>query len=134
MSQAPPVPLVHPPSGRNLPGIAGVICGMLALGMLLPFTVLAAGHHEEMGMPLEGRIDQAEMQKRMTELLEDPGKHSWFMAMIGCMVAAGVFWVTGLILSAVGMSKRYRSRASAIGGLIVAMVLPLLICSGLSIQ
>ncbi|MBN1341347.1 MAG: hypothetical protein JXQ73_01630 [Phycisphaerae bacterium] len=129
-----PIPAVSTPTpaspGRNLVGIVSIACGVAALGLYLTTAFIMIAHLQDLGFAGQGPLNQAEIQKTMMKLMEKPDENPWIMTMVMCFLCAVVAWAAGLICSIIGMSKRYRSHAAAIAGLILALVLPMLSCAG----
>ena len=134
LAQTAPAGVVVQPLRRNVVGIVGIIGGMLALVLFFVMQVVVMSHWKELGIDLEGPVDQAEVQKRLMEKMQAPEQHMWVVTMTVCFAGAGLSWAVGLICSVIGISRRYRGRGAAIAGLIVALILPLLLCAGLLIQ
>jgi hypothetical protein len=127
-----PMPISAPahPAPRNTIGLAGAICGVFAVILYFATISILVSHQDELGFDVEGQVDEAEMQKRIMELSQDLEKNPWVFNMLLCFMGCGLCWLTGLICSIVGMSKRYRRHAPAIVGLILSFGLVVISCSG----
>jgi DNA-directed RNA polymerase subunit RPC12/RpoP len=130
-------PFASPPTGvaaqvktRNVAGIVGLSCGVLTLLLYAVAVGILMSHLNDIGIKPNEKFDQARFQKRLMELTQEQAKHPWLMSMFASFAGAMLCWVAGLICSAIGMSRRYRSRAVAVAGLVVAMFLPLMACAG----
>lgn len=121
---------VPPGSQKNVPGMVGVICGLLAVCLYVVTVGVVFTHRAELGIGDGGKVDSAEMQKRVLDLMQDLEKNAWLVTMMATMLGAGFSWLGGLICSIIGMSKRYRSHTAAIVGLIISMGFLALSCAG----
>ncbi len=126
--------VVVQPLRRNVVGIVGIIGGVLALALFVVMQVVVMAHWKELGIDPEGPVDQAEIQRQLMDKMQAPEQHTWVVTMMACFAGAGLCWGVGLICSVIGMSRRYRGRGAAIAGLIVALILPLMLCAGLLVQ
>ncbi len=107
---------------------------MLAFVCMAKMVSIAMAHKDDLGIGGNAKVDQMEMQRRLNEMMLHPEKNPWVTKMIGCLMGLMLFWVVSLICSIVGMARRYKSRAPAIMGLILALLPFLLMCGGVIVR
>lgn len=131
-SEFPPIGMPPGTPRKNIVGVVGLICGLVALGLYFVVATILLDHAKELGVEPGRKVDQAEMQERLLQMTKHLDQHAWLVSVMVCFAVSMFCWLAGIVCSAVGMSKRYRSHAPAIAGLIVAFVLPLMTCAGLA--
>jgi hypothetical protein len=129
-----PIPAMDLPTqvqGRNLPGVIGLLSGMIAVGLYVAAATVIVSHHEELGFDPAGKTDQKELQQRLIDMSQELDKHPWLMTALWLFLGTGACWLVGLICSVIGMSRRYKRHIASILGLIVALLLPAFNCAGM---
>jgi len=111
-------------------GAVGVLAGLTAIVLFFVASSIVLRHQRELGIRPDEPVDQAEIQQRMTEMILHLDRHPWLATMLAFFGGSAFCWMVGLVCSVVGMSRRYRSHAAAVVGLIIALVPLILFCAG----
>ncbi len=129
-----PAGVLTQPIPKNVVGVAGLICGLLAVILYIAASVTLVKHHEDLGGVPGQPLEPAQMQKRIMELAAHLDQHPWLMTIMVCMLGSMAAWMAGLICSIIGLSRRYQRRAPAIAGLVIGLLFTVILCAGPAIR
>lgn len=125
---APPAP----PRRSNGVAIVGFVFGAMSLFCALGYAVTFVRHGGELMetlFPGGQMVDPMDGAEALTEKY-DTGFPAWLVLM-NCFIYGGLAaWLAGLICSIIGMTRNAR-KGWAVGGLVLAVLAPLVVCSGI---